>query len=157
MFDKYCLEHNVSGYIDLPNFATEQDIKLITKALQNTNLGVVANNLYALNFDCKMIGGQFLNVYNSYTIKALQQLHALDTIFVEELSDGEVEDLQTDVCLLRRECVYMTLLHCPFKQNAKCDCATCTYSPNAKLTINSGKKFSIKRKKTASCIFLLKD
>ena len=133
-----------------------QDINLIRKALKDSSLGVVANNLYALNFDCKMIGGQFLNVYNSFTLHVLQQLHPMQAVFVEELSGSEISNLQTNVPLLKREKVYMTLLHCPYKQNMGCSCANCKYD-SATYTINSGKKFKIKRKKTSTCVFLLKD
>ncbi len=156
-FDAYCADNHINGYIDLPNFATGQDIKLIERALSETSLGVVANNLYALNFDCKMIGGQFLNVYNSYTLAALEELAKFEAVFVEELATVEMEGLQTSIPLIKRERSYMTLLHCPFKQNLECDCKNCGYNPKATYTINSGKRFSIKRKKTASCVFMLKD
>lgn len=156
-FDNYCKENNICGYIDLPNFATEKDLILINKVLAQTNLGVVANNLFAFKFDCNIIGGQFLNVYNSYTLMVLNNLHKLDAVFIEELTDNEIKKLKTELSLLRRERVYMTLLHCPFKQNVGCDCANCAYNNNAQFTINSGKKFAIKRKKTSSCVFLLKD
>lgn len=156
-FDNYCKEHNIRGYIDLPNFATDKDLTLINETLSKTHLGVIANNLFAFTLDYKMIGGQFLNVYNSYTLMVLNNLHKLDAVFVEELTDVEIKELKTELSLLRRERVYMTLLHCPFKQNMGCNCASCAYNNNAQLTINSGKKFAIKRKKTSSCVFLLKD
>ena len=156
-FDDYCKEQNICGYIDLPNFATEKDVALIKKILNQTDLGVIANNLFALEFDCNIIGGQFLNVYNSYTLRALNDLHKLQAVFVEEMSDYEIENLQTELPILKREPVYMTLLHCPFKQNMECDCGNCGFADNATFAINSGKKFAIKRKKTSSCVFLLKD
>ena len=157
LFDEFCKNNKINGYIDLPNFATEQDINMISKALTRTSLGVVANNLYALNFNCKKIGGQFLNVYNSFTIRALTELCKLDAIFVEELRAEEINNLISNIPLITREKVYMTLLHCPFKQNLGCDCSNCGYTNKASFTINSGKKFNIKRKKTSTCVFLLKD
>lgn len=156
IFDNYCKANNINGYIDIPNFATFKDINLINVALKQTDLGVVANNLYALTFDCKMLGGQFLNIYNSYTLHVLNKLHDFDAMFVEELTNAEMDSLQTDIPLIKRERVYMTLLHCPYKQNLKCDCATCKYD-EATYEINSGKKFNVKRKKTSTCVFLLKD
>ena len=155
-FDNYCNQHNVNGYIDIPNFATMQDINLIKLALDKTNLGVVANNLYALTFDCKMIGGQFLNIYNSFALLSLTKLHKFEAMFVEELTEAEMSELQTNIPLVKRERVYMTLLHCPYKQHLKCNCSTCKYD-DATYTINSGKKFNVKRRKTATCVFLLKD
>ncbi|MBQ7880423.1 MAG: DUF3656 domain-containing protein [Clostridia bacterium] len=155
--DKYCKQHNINGYIDLPNFATGKDIELIKQALSDTQLSVVANNLYALEFDCKIIGGQFLNIYNSFTLKILNDLHNMQAVFVEELSDADINALHSNVPILKREKVYMTLLHCPFKQNVGCDCVDCKYCDNATFTINSGKRFKIKRKKTVGCVFTLKD
>lgn len=155
-FNKFCIDHKIKGYIDLPNFATIKDIELIKMALSKTGLGVVANNLYALNFDVDMIGGQFLNVYNSYTLHALKGLHSFNAVFVEELTKQDIMKLQTDLPITKREPVYMTLIHCPYKQNLKYDCGNCKYAEGS-FTINSGKKFKICRKKTVSCVFLLKD
>ena len=118
---------------------------------------MVVNNLYGLTFDCKKLGGQFLNIYNSYTLHILKQLGNFDAMFVEELTDSQITELQTDMPLLRRERAYMTLLHCPFKNNLQCECNNCKFNTNTTYTINSGKKFKIKRKKTANCVFLLKD
>lgn len=156
-FAQFCLDNNINGYIDIPNFATKTDIDMIDLAIGQTNLGIVANNLYALNFNCKKIGGQFLNIYNSYTIKVLKQLGDFEAIFVEELSNDEIEDLNANIPLIKRERVYMTLLHCPFKNNLQCECNNCKFNNNATYTINNGKKFKLKRKKTSTCVFLLKD
>ena len=156
-FDSYCVDHKINGYIDMPNFATDKDIKLIKLALEQTSLGVVANNLYALNFDCLKIGGQFLNIYNSFTLYVLNKLAGINVAFVEELTAGQISKLQTDTRLLKREPVYMTILHCPFKTHLKCECVNCKFDANATYTINSGKKFKIKRKKTSTCVFMLKD
>ena len=126
-------------------------------ALKDTDLGVVANNLYALTFDCEIIGGQFLNVYNSFTLNTICKLHQLKACFVEELTSKDIEELETDVPILKREKVYMTLLHCPFKQHLKCDCTSCKYDESSTFTLNRGKQFKVYRKKTHTCIFLLKD
>ncbi len=153
LFDDFCKQNKCDGYLDLPNFATEQDILKITKVLNETNLGIVANNLYAFKFNCKKIGGQFLNIYNSYTIQQLLELDKMQACFVEEI---DREDLNLSVPLLKRENVYMTLLHCPFKQNLGGDCNNCKYN-KASYTMSNGRKFNIKRKKTYNCVFLLKD
>ncbi len=153
-FDAYCKSNNIEGYIDLPNFATAADIKRIKSLLDKSKLGVVANNLYALSWDVKMLGGQFLNIYNSYALQTLQLLHDLEGAFVEEV---EPSDINSEVPVLKREKVYMTLLHCPFKQNIGGDCNNCKFVKNSTFTINSGKSFAVTRKKTATCIFLLKD
>jgi len=157
LFDDYCKKNNINGFVDVPNFANEQDVNLIKTALGGTNLGVVVNNLYAFTFDCKMIGGQFLNIYNSYTLIALNELRHLSAVFVEELKYKDIDNLRTNIPIIKREKSYMTLIHCPFKQNMNCDCYNCAYNSDATFTINSGKKFKIVRKKTSSCVFMLKD
>lgn len=156
-FDKMCNKNiGVKGYIDLPPLATCQDVELIEKVIKQTSLGVVANNLYALNFDCDIIIGQFVNIYNSYTILALKNLHNFDNAFIEELTEKQQQNLHTDIALATREKVYMTLLHCPFKQNVGGSCADCRCT-DASYTMGNGKKFKIFRKKTHDCVFELKD
>ena len=70
---------------------------------------------------------------------------------------GKTTILSLIADILKREKSYMTLLHCPFKQNLNCVCKNCKFSDFATFKINSGKKFKIERKKTASCVFYLKD
>ncbi len=154
-FDKLCNDKNINGYIDLPVFATNRDIELINKVLNNTNLGIVANNLYAIAFGCKKIGGQFLNIYNSYTVKLLSKLSEFEGFFVEELSANQLNNI-INLPLIKREKAYMTLIHCPFKTHLGGDCVNCKFD-KAKYTINTGKSFSVKRKKTVDCMFILKD
>lgn len=155
-FDKSCKDKGVDGYIDLPVFATDADIKLIQSIISSTDLGVVVNNLYGLSFDCKKIGGQFLNIYNSYTINLLTELSEFQAFFVEELTNIQLNKLNSSLPLLRREKAYMTLVHCPFKSHIGGDCANCKFD-DATYTINTGKCFAVKRKKTANCVFVLKD
>lgn len=155
-FDKKCKQLDCKGYIDLPPFATEDDIKLLTEIITETSLGVVANNLYAFGFDCDIIVGQFVNIYNSYSIEALKILHNFEHAFAEELTPLQWQKLNTNIAINCREKVYMTLLHCPFKQHLGGSCADCKCA-EASYTMNNGKKFRICRKKTHDCVFELKD
>ena len=152
-FNNFCVKNNCKGYIDIPNFATNEDIEEIKSIINSTSLGVVANNLYALSFNCNIIGGQFLNVYNNYALKVLQNLHDLDALFVEEI---DVQDIDSEIPILKREKVYMTLIHCPFKQHIGGNCLECKFN-NAKYIMGNGRKFKVYRKKIKNCIFLLKD
>lgn len=156
MFDEDCKRLGVKGYLDIPPFATSRDIELIKQVLADSSLGIVANNLYAFTFDCDMVVGQFANVYNSYSVKALRELHNFNNAFVEELTLEQIKKFNVDVGINKRENVYMTLLHCPFKQNVGGDCGKCKYG-DATYTMNSGHKFKVYRKKTSSCVFMLKD
>lgn len=155
-FDKMCKKFDAKGYIDLPPVATEQDIESIKNSISQTSLGVVANNLYAFDFNCDIVVGQFVNIYNSYSILVLKSLHDFDNAFVEELTSNQQQCLHTDIGLAVREKVYMTLVHCPFKQNLGGSCANCK-CVDASYTMDNGKKFKICRKKTHNCVFMLKD
>ena len=55
-------------FLDIPNYATSKEVELYEKWVKEFNIGVVVNNIYALDFNCSKIGGSFLNVYNSYAI-----------------------------------------------------------------------------------------
>ena len=50
---------------------------------------------------------------------------------------------------------YMTLRHCPIKQNLKTDCKNCKYNTNYKFKMENGKILTLKRKKLSTCTFYL--
>ena len=57
-FKEKCEMLKVNAFLDLPNFALESDIKLLKSIIDNTNIGVIANNYYALFLsDNVVIGG----------------------------------------------------------------------------------------------------
>ena len=49
-------------YLDLPNFATKQDVEYLKNIVEKNKLPIIANNYYALTFNTEIIIGGGLNV-----------------------------------------------------------------------------------------------
>ncbi len=140
-FINWAEKNDKNPYLDLPNFALKSDVELLKDIVEKTNIKIVANNYYALTFDCEKIIGGGLNVYNGYTASE----YALPIIFAE------------NSVYKKENFAYMTLRHCPFKSHLKSDCKNCPYKDGYTLTMDSGKVMKIKRKKLSTCTFYLTD
>jgi putative protease len=141
-FTKLCRESGKTPYLDTPNFALEQDVKLLKDIIANTGVSIVANNYYALLFEnTNVVIGGGLNVYNTYTAAAFNKP------FITAESDlGE-----------RVNFPYMTLRHCPIKTHVGGDCANCKYSNGYHYLTDDGRKLKLKRKRLFDCTFYLVD
>ena len=137
-FKELCNKNNKIPYLDTPNFATEQDINLLTEIINKTQMSIVVNNVYALNFNTEKIIGGGMNIYNSYSANFFN------------LPYIKAENAEFKM-------PYMTLRHCPMKQHLKADCKNCPYKDGYYYTMPSGKKLKLKRKKLSSCTFYLTD
>ena len=162
VFSDFCAEKSVDGYLDLPIIASEEDLHVI-KDILNTcdNLGILANNYYALNLvhGRKVIVGMGLNVYNSYTINFYEKLGCNDIVLSKEIGREESTQMRCNVNLYafaqgREE--YMTLKHCPFKEFFGSSCGRCTYSGKKIYKMQNGKKLLLERKRIVNCQFVLK-
>lgn len=140
-FKKRCENLGKSFYLDLPNFALDKDVEFLKKLVETNKLAVVANNSYALDFDCEKVAGGALNVYNSAAAKLLNV-----PIICAENSLTE-----------KTKFAYMTLRHCPFKSDLGATCAKCPYGDGYTLKMQNGKVLKIKRKKLSTCTFYLTD
>jgi hypothetical protein len=138
-FKKMCEAENKKVFLDLPNFALEKDIELIKKIIEETKIGIIANNYYALNLADDVIVGAGLNVYNSYTATFLNK-----PFFTAESDLGERVDFP-----------YMTLRHCPMQSHLKATCANCPYKDGYTYKMDNGKILKLKRKKLSTCTFYL--
>ena len=132
---------NKNAYLDLPNFATESDVKLLKEIVQKTGVGVVANNYYALDFSDKMVIGAGLNVYNSLTSAVLDKPY----IQAENTKNQQYQF------------PYMTLRHCPIKSHVGDDCKNCKYQNGYEYVMDNGKVLKLNRKKLSTCTFYLTD
>jgi len=140
-FKNKCFKLGKKPYLDTPNFALESDIKLLKNIVKNCKIGIVANNYYALDFDCEIIIGAGLNVYNNFTAFELGR----------EFFTAESELSK------RVDFAYMTLRHCPMKNLLNASCDTCPYSDDYWYKMESGKVMKLKRKKLNTCTFYLTD
>lgn len=134
-----CKAVNKNLYLDLPNFALEEDIKLLKDIVYKTKVGVVANNYYALTFECDMVIGAGLNVYNDITASC----YSYPILSTESENYGEIDY------------PYMTLRHCPIKAHIGGDCLNCKYQNGYIYKMQSGKELKLKRKKLSTCTFYL--
>ncbi len=149
---------NKKFYLNLPNFATAEDLKELQTIVKKLKLGVVANNIYALEFDAPKIAGGFLNVYNSYTVNFFQE-KGINIFYSKELTPKEIEAIshKTGAVVLQDKKHYMTLRHCPIKQFIGGNCSNCRYKEGLNYKMQDGAKFKITRKKVKTCTFYLED
>jgi hypothetical protein len=140
-FAKNCKIQNKHAFLELPNYANKKDVEFLKRLIDNLDVGVVANNYYALNLSNKTIIGGGLNVYNGYTA----EFFGLPYITAENSVNGS----------LVTEFAYMTLLHCPIKSHVGGDCKNCNYKDGYYYLTDNGKKLNLTRKKLSSCTFYL--
>ena len=126
-------------YLDLPNFATSEDIKILKGIVEKSKIAVVVNNYYGLGFKTEKIIGAGLNVYNSVSAEVLNA-----PVITAESSVGARIDFP-----------YMTLRHCPLKEHIGASCKNCPYESGFELIMENGKRMKLKRKKITSCTFYL--
>lgn len=139
-FVKNCNSQGVKAYLDLPNFASEKDVKILKEIVEKTKIGIIANNYYALTFDCDdIVIGAGLNVYNSYTAR----FHGKRVLSAE--SDH----------FTRIDFPVMTLKHCPIKSHLNCDCKTCKYQDGLVYRMDGKMPLKLKRKRVSECTFYL--
>ena len=136
-----CKNLGKKPYLDTPNFASKKDIELLIQIVNETGIGVVANNYYALGLSSDTIIGGGLNVFNSVTAKTLDK-----PVITAEL------DTESKVIY-----PYMTLRHCPMKSHVGGDCANCLYDDCYTYKMDNGKVLKLRRKKISTCTFYLTD
>ncbi len=134
-----CKDQGKKPYLFTPNFALERDVSLLKEIVEETGVGVVANNYYALSLSKETIIGGGLNVYNYVTAKVFDK-----KIILSENGAGE-----------KRDFAYMTLRHCPIKAHVGGDCKSCKYQKGYTFVMEGGKELFLKRKKLSDCTFYL--
>ena len=138
-FMKKCEQLGKCAYLDTPNFALKDDIELLKVIIQKTGVKIIANNYYALSFDCDKVIGGGLNVYNHVAC----DYYGLPVITAES---GVIE--KTDFAV-------MTFRHCPMKNHLKASCSSCPFEQGFTYQMESGQEFSLTRKKLSTCTFYL--
>jgi len=138
-FINICKNENKKPFLDLPNFALEQDIILLKEIIKETNVSVVANNYYALHFNTETIIGAGLNVYNFVSA----------SIFNKPVITAE-SNISNKITF-----PYMTLRHCPMKEHLNASCKSCPFNDGYLYNMDNGTKLKLKRKKLSTCTFYL--
>jgi len=135
-----CKSEGKNPFLDTPNFATQKDYEMLKNIIDTTRISIIANNYYALTLKTHIIIGAGLNVYNHLTAQYF---------------NSPVITAESDISS-KNKFYYMTLRHCPFKTNLKCNCNNCKYEKGYYYKMENGMKLFIERKKLSSCTFYLK-
>lgn len=148
-------------YLDMPVLISKQDYDVVKLLLNEiSNLGIVANNYYALEMTDrnKTIVGVNMNVYNSYAVKFYVDNGFKDIIMTQERIDFEsIKNSGANLFMLEEYYPeYMFFKHCPIKEHLGGNCLNCLFEKGVKYRLNN-KSFEIVRKKICSCQFILKD
>jgi len=136
-----CKRGGARPYIDAPNFATSEDIGYFKSIIDGQDIGVVANNYYALGLKNDTIVGAGLNVYNKITANC----YGGKILTAEKTGEGKIKF------------PYMTLKACPMKNHLGASCKNCPFTEGFTLECENGKVMKIKRKKLKNCTFYLVD
>ena len=125
--------------LNLPNFALKPDIEFLRAMVEKNKIAVLANNLYALDFNTKIYLGGGMNIYNDFSASVFKMPY----IPAENTTQHTMP--------------YMTLRHCPMKEHLHANCVNCPYHSGYEFVLNTGKRFKLKRKKLSTCTFYLTD
>ena len=149
------IEESYQNYgLVLPTIANEQDIIILDEIIKLLpNIPLIINNAYGLKYANTnyLIAGLDMNIYNSFTIKHLQDLGVQQFIFSKEIETSNSQVYQFSF----GHQTLMYFAHCPFKTLFKNTCKSCKYNSNLTLYDDAKNKYLITRTKLSQCYFTL--
>lgn len=149
------IEESYQNYgLVLPTIANEQDIIILDEIVKLLpNIPLIINNAYGLKYANTnyLIAGLDMNIYNSFTIKHLQDLGVQQFIFSKEIETSNSQVYQFSF----GHQTLMYFAHCPFKTLFKNTCKSCKYNSNLTLYDDAKNKYLITRTKLSQCYFTL--
>ena len=145
---------NKKAYITLPVMARGEDLDVIDKFIYQfspKNLGIVTNNLYGLYYISKgyeVVAGEYMNVFNSYSVQFLKNVGVSEVIISPESNLSQINTIINGTVKMYGDMYYMCFAHCP-KRTLYHNCNHC----NEKFCIKDEKDsiFSIKTLKIKHC------
>lgn len=148
-------------YLNLPIICNFEDKSVIDEVISNFDkdqIGLVANNLWALHFALDgydVIGGYKLNIANKYTVAYLNSL-GINT-FIKTVEPGLSISMDYGLEYIGNVSL-MTLCHCPYKTSyGYKDCNYCKYDDNLHYVDDLGHDYKINRYLVSKCYFELKE
>lgn len=145
-------------YLNLPIFATGEEVKIIDNILLNlgsNSVGIVANNYWHLKYlklGFKTIIGCNMNVINDESKGYYISLGVVN--FIRSIESSLVGSLKGGLAFCGYP-VLMTWCHCPYKVSCNSSCEKCTFDDKLIYKLNDGKTFKIRRYKIKNCYFEL--
>lgn len=148
-------------FLSTPVFATEKEVEKLKELLKKfPNLGIYANNYYALNLTDKnrTIIGDNLNIFNSFSVKFYAENGYKNIVLSKENLDlSKINNCGINLIYLEK--FYpelMNFAHCPIKEHLNGKCSKCLFKDGYSYKI-SGRQLNLVRRKLISCHFVLKD
>ncbi len=139
----------------LPTIANTKDCEILAKIVKNLgdDVPLLVQNAYGIELGKghRLIAGTDMNIYNHFSIRALQDLGVDEFVWSKEIvcSDPAVYEYAYGHQIL------MYFAHCPYKTLWKNTCKNCRYSPNLILRDEAGKEYRILRHRISQCYFTL--
>ena len=159
--NQFYKEYGKKFYLNLPvicNYLDRQVIEKVLSEFDNSKIGLVANNLWALHYakmGYSVIGGYMLNIANEYTVAYLNSLgintfiKSIEPILNIEFGYGLTYNGKVSL---------MTLCHCPYKTTYDYkDCNNCKNNNNLQYVDDIGHEYMVNRYMVAGCYFELKE
>lgn len=148
-------------FLSTPVFATEKEVEKIKELLKKfPNLGIYANNYYALNLTDKnkTIIGDNLNVFNSYSVKFYAENGYKNIVLTKENFDlSKIKNCGANLIYLEKFYPQlMNFAHCPIKEHLGGNCGACRFKEGYEYKL-SGRHLRLVRDKLIFCHFVLKD
>ena len=145
---------NKTCFLNLPTVLNYDDFYAVDEIVKTSNLNLVANNIYGLNYlnyGYRVICGYTMNVANTYTKDLLLSLGVCD--FVSSI-ENFASDFKYGLSYQGKPMV-MTFCHCPYKTvRGNDECKSCKFD-NLLAYKNGEKEFKIRRNKIKNCYFEL--
>lgn len=138
----------------LPTIANTADIKILDEivALLPQNCPILINNTYGLKYAKThyVIAGTDMNIYNSYSIAALQNMGVAEFVWSKETACTFPDIFE----FAYGRQTLMHFAHCPFKTVFQNTCKKCSFG-DLILKDQAGNAYQILRHKISQCYFTL--
>ena len=159
---KFSAFKNIKIGLNLPVVANGKDIKILDEIVkQNTDLILVANNIYGLKYANTnlVIAGQEMNIFNHISVNHLKELGATYVVGSKEIAYSSGTDKFTlkdyvEFMPAYGKTAFMYLCHCPIKTVYKNTCNDCKFT-NLKYVNLKNEEFKIVRHQLSQCYFIL--
>lgn len=163
-------EKNKEVYIDTDKIMYHEDLQMLKHKIDSVKDiidGVSVSNLGTLqfikeNYDLNIHGNIGLNVFNSFTVRALEEEALKSVTLSPELTLKQIKEIGSKSSLSIETIAYgylplMTMKHCPMSlvKNCKDDlaCESCKFSKGYGLKDRKGVNFYIERKNKITTIY----
>lgn len=139
----------------LPTVANTKDCGILAKIVRNLadDVPLLIQNAYGIELGRghTLIAGTDMNIYNHFSVRALQDLGVSEFVWSKEISNKDPAIYE----YAYGHQILMYFAHCPYKTLWKNTCQNCRYSPNLTLRDEAGKGYRILRHKISQCYFTL--